>query len=318
MYMALEKTFILFVTLLLAARCAAQTSSGTLIMWEGSPDAVVIAADSRIVKRIDRPEPGDNDLQCKIIIPLPKVAFVVTGLVTNDSADGILRQELGGRWDAAEVGRRIVQDHFAKDHQPSLEAVAEDFGREYARAVNLIARRDPSQLAFLLPAPPTSLSPGETSPGSPGEAIFFGVDAESQITIIEITLTESLLTGLGRFNHRKETIHPHAVGEQIQVTGTGAHYAATFLYSSEPSALLLRKHRGHQQSTEDMIREITDLAFETVNHAPRDADFGGKIDIGVMDRLSGFRWIARKPNCHADFPELPQFIEPTVIHLPRL
>jgi 20S proteasome alpha/beta subunit len=270
--------------------------SGTLIVWDPSPDAVVIAADSRIGKPLDRPEAGDNRLQCKIVELGSHLAFAVAGIVRADPSVDAFRKALGGTWEASEAMRNIVAKRNADPDEDKISGMANEFGAEYARVLTIIAAYDPSSPSF---SNPTSAHlSGETQGGN--TAILWGIDKSNQITIIKINLKQEK-PSLGPFTYSLDIRHPAFVGDSIAATGSGAHFAGLAINGS----LQLQARTHNQTTVEDMIKFVKDWTTAAIEQGPLDADFGGPVDIAVVSKNQNFRWIQQKPVCNAGKPLRP-------------
>jgi hypothetical protein len=266
--------------------------SGTLIVWDASADAVVIAADSKIKKTIDRPEAGDSGLQCKIMELGPHLAFAVAGIVREDPSVDAFRQALGGTWAASEATRDIVAKHNAGG-EDQIYAIANEFGAEYARVLTIIAEYDPSALIALNPTP-SLLMNGETQGGN--TAVLWGIDKSKQITIVKISLKQE--APMGSFSYSLAPHHPASVGDPIAATGSGAHFAGLAVSASQE--LQARSH--NQRTLEDMTNFVKDWTTAAIAVAPIGSDFGGSVDIAVVSKNQDIAWVQQKPVCKTAKP----------------
>jgi hypothetical protein len=211
--------------------------SGTLIVWDASPDAVVIAADSKLRRTLDKPDAGDNGLECKIVALGPHLAFAVAGIVREDPTADDFRKALGVTWVASEAMRHIVAKYKAHPKDDEMTTIAKEFGAEYARVITVIDNYDPSALIF---SKPCTLFNGESQSGN--TAVLWGIDKSKQITIIKINLKQET-PPLGPFSYSLDTQHPAFVGDKIAATGSGAHFAALVFEGSQERYLQLQARR---------------------------------------------------------------------------
>jgi hypothetical protein len=269
---------------------------GTIVVLSVSKEKVIVAADSRATLVRGGQIVGFADTACKLLELNPKLLFAVTGMAATRT---MLPADV--QFDAAELAKQAARNFCFDARWMEKDRTVVEIAAKWGWDVDFRIRRGVTQ-GWLRPIGPMWL-----------EGIFAGLEPNGEITVAVARLTYQ--------KPRPGFVVPSAqltierLGPPRQYTwieAYGLKKVAETYYSSRLTTDKTKSEwrRIHSEQLRNPKRfgpiipthlaELTIRQYEILSQQTGQPKLvNGPVDVAVLSRKKGVRWLRRKPNCGA-------------------
>lgn len=265
--MKLLSAFLL--SLVLPTRCL-----GTIIIVEIGRDRIIVAADSREAEI--RQATASDDLACKIT-PLGTQAFFFnTGLadIQLGFSNKVVR--------AGDLAREVFTELQPVSGDYGLVRMTAQWGERVREAMGHHVSQGNGQIIT--------------------EAVFASADGQA-LRAYDLLIVQVVIPGAGNSQIGVSSTNLYDRSNSIALFGMEEVYGfvSEFLANRTPRAIAANKKfteafsaTGDRDHEPNRLRSAIESAIEW---APASRFIGGPVDVLVLDRTGGIRWVKRKANC---------------------
>lgn len=268
-FVSIRVAWCLLLTVLAGPMAVAQLVRGSIAVLQSGGDDIVIAADSKGFSRA-----GISLHRCKIFVLDDKLVAAATGYTS--------RNYPGSSWEASEIAMQEYRSLAKMPRHELIPKLAEAFG------ANLATRLGSSVEAH----------PREGWPSLMAGVLFAGFDENRQRVIIEVTVKKKTINGVDRGAEYTTRTFPAGDSVFAEVVGETA-VAEEFVAGTTQRSQAWRSGMALKTSGLDTQNRLVVGAEEIVELTERYTPqlVGGPIDVVLLNRKSGMKWIRRKPGC---------------------